>query len=91
MRVYVVVSQAPDVTDIASQIATTFPATKHYALGRGCWLVAGSGTAKEVADVLRITPDGATGAGAVFPIDGFYGHSNPNLWQWLKLSLEQTG
>lgn len=83
MPVFTVIRQSDPNEALASAITQEFPET-HYDLGRGVWLVSGSGTAQEISDKLKITPDGATGTGIVIEAASYYGRANPAIWTWIK-------
>ncbi len=59
----------------------------HLQLGQNEWLVADSGTSKEVSDKLGIT-DGKNGAAVVLEVSSYYGRANNNIWSWIKNKWE---
>lgn len=46
-------------------------------------------TAKDVSDRLGIT-DGSNGNGVVLNVAGYFGRSNPQLWEWLAAKIQQV-
>ena len=64
-----------------------FP-TANYDLGSGVWLVAGPGSAKDISDKLKITPDGVNGTGVVIEAASYFGRANPAIWTWIKNQWE---
>lgn len=46
-------------------------------------------TAKDVSDKLSIT-DGTIGSGIILNIAGYYGRSNPQIWEWIAAKTRQV-
>jgi hypothetical protein len=74
---------------IKSLIVQHFP-TDYYDIGRGQWIVAFSGTAKELFETL--IPDGqedailpTSGGTVVFGISGYWGFTTEDLWEWMTV------
>ncbi len=70
---------------IGKSVAENFP-DNHYEIGRGQWLVAYSGTTRELYD--KLFPDNAEslpriGGLVVFGISGYYGRSPLDMWEWM--------
>lgn len=72
---------------IAAAIAKHYP-SDHFPLPGGQWLVADTGTAKDVSDKLGIT-DGANGGALVVSVSGYFGRKAANLWEWIKVKMAQ--
>lgn len=87
MPVFAVIRQSVPSEPLAAAIAREYEGT-HYDLGDGVWLVAGSGTAKDVADKLLITPEGKSGTAIVLEAASYYGRANPAIWSWIKTYWE---
>jgi hypothetical protein len=79
MPVFAVIRQSTPSDALGQAIAREY-AEAHYDLGDGVWLVAGSGTAKDVADKVGITPAGAVGTAIVLEAASYYGRANPAIW-----------
>jgi len=90
MPVFAVVRQSIPSDALAQAITREFE-TGNYDLGNGSWLVAGAGTAKDIADKLGITPDGVTGTAVVIEAASYYGRANPAIWTWIKNHWEASG
>ena len=58
-----------------------------YGLDNGAWLVADTGTAKDVSDRLMIT-GGENGSGIVVEFASYFGRANPAIWTWIKANWE---
>lgn len=62
-----------------------------FELKNGEWLVSAKGTAKEVSDKIGISADPALiGSAIVFGMEGYFGRSPANIWDWIKSKLEAT-
>lgn len=46
-------------------------------------------TAKDVSDKLGIT-DGSNGSAIVLNIAGYFGRSNPQVWEWIAAKMRQV-
>jgi hypothetical protein len=81
MRVFVIIA-----TQRASQIAAAIEekALSKYDLKDDAWLVASSGTTRELAESLGIR-GGQSGSGLVCLIDGYSGRLASDAWEWLRL------
>ena len=89
MPVFAIIRQSAPTDALAHAVAREY-SSAHYDLGQGAWLVAGPGTAREVADKLGITPDGVTGTAIVVETASYYGRANPAIWSWIKTYWEST-
>lgn len=58
----------------------------NFVVGAGQWLVADSGTAKEVSDKLEIT-DGRSTTAVVLAVSGYFGRYSTNLWEWMRAKV----
>jgi hypothetical protein len=84
MIVFVVL--APNDSPLLSNAITSSFPTDFLKLGPGQWLVAGKGTAVDVSKTLGVT-DGKTGPAVIFSIASYFGASDPNVWEWLRVKL----
>lgn len=87
MPVFAIIRQTDPQDAMAGAIEREFPFA-NYDLGNGAWLVAGHGTAKDIADKLEITPDGKNGTGVVIEAASYFGRANPAIWTWIKNQWE---
>ena len=62
---------------------------RHLRVADHLWLVAGGGTAKEVADKLGIS-EGKKGSAIVLEISSYWGRATPDVWSWVKTNWEAT-
>jgi hypothetical protein len=46
-------------------------------------------TAKQISDKLGIT-DGSNGSAVVLNVAGYYGRTDPEIWEWLAAKLQQV-
>lgn len=89
MAVFAIIAQPnPNTEKLAAVIAKTFP-DSHLQLGDKNWLVATTGTPKELSDKLGIT-DGRNGAAVVVLMAGYYGRASNDIWNWVKAKWEAT-
>lgn len=47
------------------------------------WLVADSGTAKQLGDKIGLS-DGLTGTGVITEVGSYWGRADPAVWSWIK-------
>ena len=78
-----VVFHTSDRDKLAVEMQRQFP-DDHLSLNTGEWLVSAALTAKEVTDRLKIA-SGESGSGIVFAMSTYYGRSDPNIWEWIKV------
>ena len=73
---------------IEEALKAQFP-TDIYAIGRGQWLVAFEGTARELFE--RISPGESPFAGTVvFGVGGYFGRASRDMWEWIANKLGAT-
>ena len=91
MTVFVVIPQPnPNAGRLATAIAETFPQEGSvYALddGKG-WLISATGTAQSISEKLGVT-SGENGGALVLEMASYFGRANPNIWSWIRSSLEK--
>ncbi len=88
MPVFAVIRQSSKAGALESAIQKEFPQA-HYDLGHGAWLVAGPGTAREIASTLGMVPEPINGTGVVIEAASYYGRANPAIWTWIKSNWER--
>jgi hypothetical protein len=86
MTVFAIIAPS-DSEEINQAVATVFP-NNYLKMAPGQWLVAGTGTAKDVSDRLGIS-EGKIPNAIVFTIAGYYGRAATNIWEWIALKLNQ--
>jgi hypothetical protein len=73
---------APNYDFVLSQaIPVKYP--KNIRIGQGQWLVAGSGTAKDIAETLGFGDPPQINDGLVLSIAGYWGRKPNNVWEWI--------
>ncbi len=90
MTVFVVIPQPnPNAALLAGAIAEAFPAESYCVLddGKG-WLISTTGTAQSLSERLGIT-SGEKGGAIVIEMASYFGRANPNIWSWIRSSLEK--
>jgi hypothetical protein len=73
---------------LKSKITERFP-SDYYEIGRGQWLVAFSGTSRELYTKLFPEPELSLPRKdvIVFGIGGYWGHSSQDMWEWIRTKL----
>lgn len=66
---------------LAAAIQGQYPAD-HLKVGPGQWIIADSGTSKDVSDKLGITT-GTVGSAIIVSFSGYYGRASTNIWEWI--------
>ena len=61
-------------------------AHSHFQIRPGQWIIAHSGTAKELSDALDVTT-GKTGPAVIVAISGYYGRASTQLWEWMANNM----
>lgn len=87
MTIFAVMATS-DPVKLAQAIGTVFPLDAMQ-VASGQWIIAATGTAKDVSDRLGIT-DGSNGAAIVFTTAGYYGRAGNNVWEWMAAKLRQV-
>jgi hypothetical protein len=91
MAVFAVCTKYPENdTILKDRIVNSFP-EDYYEIGRGQWLVAFQGTAKQLYVKLFPEPEfplPKTGI-TMFAIGGYWGHATRDMWEWLASKLEK--
>jgi hypothetical protein len=91
MTIFIVATKhAANDETLNARITSQFP-TNYYEIGRGQWLVAFSGTAKELYSSLspeyvqgQVNPLDGT---VVFGIGGYWGVASRDMWEWIATKL----
>jgi len=83
--VFMVFTEAPDnYKPLQERIESRFP-EDHYVLGTGKWLIAHSGTAKEL--YIRLFPEPEFPLShrnvIVFGVSGYWGMAPQDTWEWV--------
>lgn len=88
MAIFAIIRQPSMTSDrLDAAIVRTY-GSAIYQTGPDSWLVSDSGTAVDVANKIKITPDGEAGSALVVEVASYYGRSNPALWSWIKANWE---
>jgi hypothetical protein len=88
MTIFVIFNvSAPE--QLASALQQEFP-RDHLKIPAGEWLVSAQTTSKELCDRLKIT-NGENGSGIVFSMGSYFGRSDPNIWEWIKVKADPNG
>jgi len=87
MTIFSVTTKYPENDSVLKdKITTTFASS--YEIGRGHWLVAFTGTSKELYQKLfpgdKTPPDLPKTDVVVFSIAGYWGHASQDMWEWLR-------
>lgn len=89
MQIFMIVSQPnPNTQRLPAVIESSFP-QNHMQISDDVWLVAGTGTPKEICDKLGIA-NGTNGAAIVIEVGAYYGFANRNIWNWIKVKGTET-
>jgi hypothetical protein len=91
MSVFAVLSRIPN-PKLEAQIVKEFPGN-HYKLSSSQWLVCAGGTTTELSDKIGISASGKpgdSGSALVFSFTNYYGSETADLWEWLKVKMEQN-
>ena len=81
----------PENSALEQALASSIQPEDSFMLGPGQYLVAFSGTAKELADHLGVTSGAGAGPAApavVLEVGSFYGSAAPEVWDWLAAKKE---
>ena len=99
MALFLVATRIPENdAQIEQAIKARFP-NDHFVLGRGQWIVASEGTARQLSSELGIVPEGPDTAGQtlapirntiVFNVTAYWGRSPSDVWEWLATKGEQV-
>jgi hypothetical protein len=77
----------PDNATLPGILAEKFP-QDHILIRPGQWFVAGTGTAKELSDKLKITGDlSPSGPAVVMAVSGYYGRASSQIWEWVAAKV----
>lgn len=95
MPIYLVISLRADSADLDAAMVEHIPETDRHKLqsDRG-WLFKYDGTTIEASNAITVTgqPKGEPapiGAALVTPVVSYYGRGPTDMWEWLKIKLEQ--
>lgn len=96
MPIYIVVPLIPISTIIDSAIEQSISsAADRYKLqaGRG-WLINFNGTTIELSNHIGLTGQekespSFIGSAIIVPVSGYYGRGPTDMWEWLKVRMEQ--
>jgi hypothetical protein len=84
MKLFLVATyRADNDAQLEQAIISNYP-DNHYAIGRGQWMIAASGTATEVATTLGILPDRSALSGSyVFWVGEYFGRAKGDMGEWM--------
>jgi len=96
MPIFLAIPLKAEGSALNSAVETTITdAANRYKLpdDRG-WLIKFEGTTTELSNFIGITGQSAgvvsaVGAAMVIPISGYFGRGPTDMWEWLKVRLEQ--
>lgn len=86
MTIFVIIAQGENQV-LADAIVKNFP-SNFLNVAPAQWLVASTGTAKEICDKLEITQGKISGV-IVFSVGGYFGRAPNNVWEWISVKLAQ--
>lgn len=71
---------------IIHALTESFP-DNHIQIRPGQWFIAGSGTAKEISDKLKVTPSSESGTAVIVAVSGYYGRASSQIWEWVAAKI----
>ncbi len=93
MSVFVVISPEPSNQRLQKQIKALYP-NDHYELYSNQWLLNSENeTSREISEKLGINSDNAnenTGPAIVFAVSGYWGRTDPTIWEWIKIKWQKS-
>ena len=69
---------------LKARINEEFP-TENYEVGRGQWLVAFKGTARQLYD--KLLPNDEPAGVTVFRVSGYWGVASQDMWEWIATKV----
>jgi hypothetical protein len=87
MPLYAVMSRSQN-PELARAVENLFPNELHYKFNDTTWIVSGTGTAKDVSDLLGVAKDGISGSVVFMLTHSYYGVTQTTFWDWIKSSIE---
>jgi hypothetical protein len=95
MPIYLAIPLRPDSGDLDAAVERLIPEVDRYKLqaDRG-WLFKFNGTTIEASNGISLTGQAKDepapiGAAMVVPVTSYYGRGPMDMWEWLKIRLEQ--
>lgn len=76
----------PDNRKIVGILEAEFP-EDHLQIRPGQWFLVSSGTARQVSDRLQVTPGNETGAAVIVSVNGYYGRTSSQIWEWVAAKV----
>jgi len=62
----------------------------HYQVTPTQWIISVKGTAKQISDTLGVSgKEPPTGEAVILTIAGYWGRADTNLWEWMKVKMEE--
>jgi len=95
MPVYIAIPLITDSKPLKQAVESTLPNESRYELQADSgWLIHFSGTTIELTNHLGITGQehgepSPVGSAMVVPITNYYGRGPTDMWEWLKIRMEQ--
>jgi hypothetical protein len=83
MAVFAIIHQPGAPVEKLANAITAAYADSNLPLGNGAWLVAGPGTAQDVAGKLGVAPGNEAGSAVVVEAASYFGRANPAIWSWI--------
>jgi hypothetical protein len=91
MSIFAVLSRIPN-PKLEARIVKEFP-NNHYKLSPTQWLISSGGTSIDLSQKIGIVENekrGETAPALVLSVSNYYGSETPDLWEWLKVKMEQN-
>jgi hypothetical protein len=83
MAVFAILPNDPNSAALAARVNATVPKGDFVRLPGGQWLIAHTGTTREVGDLLGLS-EGETTDGVVCSISSYWGRATKDVWEWLN-------
>jgi hypothetical protein len=74
--------------ELVKIIKEKFP--ENYEINPTQWIISAKGTVKQVSDTLGVSvKENPTGSAVVLGISGYWGRASTDLWDWMKVKMEE--
>lgn len=76
---------------LIAAIKGKFPDPNNYQITPTQWLISAKGTAQQISSVLGVSDEKPVGSAVILAIAGYWGRASSDLWEWMRVKMEEKG
>jgi hypothetical protein len=76
---------------LVAAIKGKFPDTDHYEITSTQYMISAKGTAQQISGILGVSDEKPVGSAVILAIAGYWGRASSDLWEWMRVKMEEKG